>query len=608
MCSVDNDSDVKIVYDDIRINQTDSTDAGGRHWYDGDYECEYNDTYVWSTTDRVKDTGYVGGLRSQLKPRFWYFELSKELDQDLVEYLWSGVYHGFRIVDTDADISGYLCSNYSSVLENESAEFINSLIMQELLHEKFVLADHKPLCVHALGAVRKKSGGYRPITDCKRPLFESINNYMEDTFSTFKYKSSDDVCNLMFPYSYMATVDIASAYRTVSIHPEDWEHQGLSWLIEGSPTFLFDTRISFGLRCAPYIFTNIGNFIVNCMSRKGYTVINYIDDFWVQGTDFDTCQLAQLELIVLLGRLGFSVAWEKCTSPSQHCIYLGLLFDSSNMSISLPNDKLESLHSEMEFFDDKKRATKKQIRRLAGVLSHCARVVRGGRTFSRRVLDLLKGLREGNPRIYLNDSFREDIKWWRSWARVFNGICPIIKYNYGHSNCVYSDASFNGFGIAFGTDWVAGYFNSYAFPVDLDTLRHSHHWCNVFIEGDLNINVLELVPILVAARWYGPSWTNFHIVCFSDNTQVVSALNKGVSSNPISMMILRELFWLSVKYNFYLTARHVMGVDNVIADLLSRVSVNNNVQSALCDNLCCRRASSQVGPRHLQCHIGGMEG
>lgn len=158
-----------------------------------------------------------------------------------------------------------ICSNYNSVLQNESTEFVHNLIISELLDDKFVVADHQPLCVHALGAIRKKNGGNRLITDCRRPLNISINN-----FQSFEYKSSDDVCNLMYQSCYMATVDILSAYHSVAISPLDWDYQGISWKVKGQQTFLFDTRLSFGLRCAPYIFTEIGEFVVRCMARKGY--------------------------------------------------------------------------------------------------------------------------------------------------------------------------------------------------------------------------------------------------------------------------------------------------------------------------------------------------
>lgn len=530
---------------------------------------------------------WIGGLRSQLKPNYWEFELANEEDLELKDYLKTGINEGFRVIDKQAPVKSYFCENYNSVLFGESTSFINDLIVTELLQDKFILSDHKPICVHALGAVLKKEGGYRPITDCKRPLQQSINNYMEETFKPFTYKTSDQVCEEMTPGCYMATVDIKQAYRTVSVHPQDREYMGISWRLNDDPCYLLDTRLAFGLRCAPYVFTRISDFVSKCMARKGFKVLNYIDDFWIKEETFASCAKAQMELIVLLGRMGFSIAWSKCTSPSQKCVYLGLEFNSKNMTISLPKEKLIKLHKELEFFVNKTRATKHQIRRLAGVLSHSARVIRGGRTFSRRILNLLKGMKEGNPRIYLNEGFHLDLQWWRNCYEIFNGSCSIIKYNFGNRNIVCSDASLNGYGLTFNNDWMAGYFNTSLFPTDVHQV-HSHHWSNVYLHGDGNINVLELVPILIAARYFGPRWENFHIVCHSDNTQVVGAINKGVSINKLSMSILRELFWLSVKYNFYLTARHIAGISNVVPDLLSRVSSTNTVKNSLCTSMCCR--------------------
>lgn len=571
------------------------TDIAGGRVSEENVSAGIGDKAVWWTSDRICDENFIGGLRSQLKSSFWNRELEHEMDLELAEFIREGVHHGFRIVDAEADVSEYRCANYKSVLEGESAEFVNDLIILELTQEKYVLADYEPLCVHALGAVRKKSGSFRPITDCKRPLLHSINNYMDTTFQTFKYHSSDSVCELMTPSCYMATVDIASAYRTIPVNPEDWKYQGISWLIENEQRYLYDTRLCFGLRCAPFIFTKIAEFIANCMSRRGHYVVYYIDDFWVSGVDFVSCQQAQIDLIVLLGNLGFSVAWDKCSSPSQTCVYLGLRFDSCTMTIALPDEKLCALHNELSFFRNKKRATKKQLMRLAGILSHCSRVVRGGRTFSRRILNLLKGLNPGNPRIYLNEEFRLDLEWWRSWSYTFNGIRPIQKYNYGDSNYIVSDASQNGYGVTFDLDWLAGYFNTHNFPTDVGSLYHSHHWCNVYLQHDNNINVLELVPILLAARHFGQKWVNTHIVCFTDNTQVASAVNKGVSSNKLSMSILRELFWLSVYYNFYITARYFPGELNVVNDMLSRVSVRNKIMSEYYCSLCCRSYPESIG-------------
>lgn len=178
------------------------------------------------------------------------------------------------------------------------------------------------------------------------------------------------------------------------------------------------------------------------------------------------------------------VSWNKCSSPSQSYTYLGLSFDSIDMSIALPDDKLyalHNLHNEQTFFWHKNRATKRQFMRLGGVLAHCSKVVNGGRTFSRRIIDLLKGLHGGNPRIYLNEAFKLDLNWWISWSRFFNCLCPIVKYNYGYSNYIVSHASMNGYRVTFNSDWLAGYFNTSCFPADGYQLVHSHHWCNVFL-------------------------------------------------------------------------------------------------------------------------------
>lgn len=165
------------------------------------------------------------------------------MDKDLAKYLSEGIHEGFTIVDECANVNSYDCDNYRSVVYGDSAMCIDSLIMTEFLQEKFILADYKPACMHALGAVRKKSGCYRPITDCKRPLLHSINNYMQTTFQPFKYLSSDNVCELMNPGCFMATVDISSAYRMVAINPKNWKYQGISWKIEGVTRYYYDTRL-----------------------------------------------------------------------------------------------------------------------------------------------------------------------------------------------------------------------------------------------------------------------------------------------------------------------------------------------------------------------------
>ena len=89
--------------------------------------------------------------------------------------------------------------------------------------------------------------------------------------------------------------------------------------------------------------------------------------------------------------------------------------------------------------------------------------------------------------------------------------------------------------------------------------------------ANLHINFKEVLTICFAAKHWAPSWSGQHIVIHSDNTTAVSILNKGSCKNHVVMGFLRELFWLSAIYNFRITAKHIPGHKNVIADAISRL-------------------------------------
>ena len=185
---------------------------------------------------------YVAGVRSQLKPAAWREMLSGgpnqifgqgEWDSDSL-YLLDGVMHGFKIIDPGADITPYFTANYMSA-EVTSRENINDIILSEISDGKLSVVDSAPTCIHALGAVPKPNGKCRPITDASRPRNISINNFMQQTFSHFKFKRIDDVCADLQRNQYLAVTDLAAAYRSTMIRAYDRQFQGLKWDIDGSP-------------------------------------------------------------------------------------------------------------------------------------------------------------------------------------------------------------------------------------------------------------------------------------------------------------------------------------------------------------------------------------
>lgn len=555
------------------------------------YEPIIVDQHLKCETTRRFDH-YVNSLGSQFNIPGWAHELEFENDNNLREYLWYGVSNGFLIVDVDSDIPSYECQNYASVTSGKAFDYVDNWIHEGLKHGKFIVSQEKPWCVHGIGAVPKKgTDKWRPITDCKRPIGESVNNFMLTTFRDFCYSTVDQVVDMVSPNCYMASIDIEAAYRSVLVHPAQWTYQGLSWNINGVKTYLCDTHLCFGLRCAPYLFTQISNFVIRCLKRRGFNrCLVYLDDFIVMGDTWVECNHAHQTLIQILRSLGFFISWSKCVSPTQILTYLGVVFNSTDMSVSLPPDKLSKLKQELDFFIPKKRATIKQIQRLCGILAHCAKVIKGGRTFSHRVISLLKGLPDNKKRIRLSEQFKFDLFWWRDFAAYFNGKNLMIKYNHGVGPAFYTDACLRGYGLYSEGDWQAGYFNAFSGP-DTSKLDVGHgHWVNVHIQDQpsaTNINVLELIPVWLCIRRWSHNWRNLHVVCYTDNTSVLAMLNKGCGSKDQCMVLLRDIFWYCANYNMHLTARHISGIENVIADRLSRIAFTDDMSVINQFSLCC---------------------
>ena len=538
----------------------------------------------------------VQGVRAQFSPHGWRVMLGGGVDNVFGKDTWDfdshflldGCVHGFKLVDPGADIGAYESANYSSATVDARSE-IESILRDELSSGKLTLTDSKPTCIHALGAVPKGTGGFRPITDASKPDGLSINSYMKETFQSFQFKSLDSVAEHLTENCYVGVSDISSAYRAVLIRPGDRQKQGLQWNLDGKEVYINDNFLSFGTRMAPFVFNRISDAVSRFVNASGYYCANYLDDFLVLGKTFQECQQAQLLLHKTLRSLGFYIAYKKVRSPARVQVYLGVEIDTVNMELRLPQEKLDKLYVELDFFKDRTRASKKQLQRLCGVLSHCATLVKGGRTFSHRVIGMLKRFAGKTRYVSLSKSFHADLEWWVKFSKWFNGSAKIIRDNQQVS-VVYSDASGSGFGAFCDTDWLCGTWNQ---DIVVTGDRHGHGRPKPVVAVPDNINVRELYPILESARRWGKRWRDCKVKCITDNTQVVAAINKGRSVNEASMDILRLIFWESVVNNFHLIAQHVAGVDNVLADALSRLSDGSSIPYSIC----CRHRQGDTGAR-----------
>ena len=270
--------------------------------------------------------------------------------------------------------------------------------------------------------------------------------------------------------------------------------------------------------------------------------------------------------------------------------YLGIELDSIKMELRLPDKKVTKLKSMIEHYEIVEKATKRELQVLAGHLAHASTVVRGGRTFSRRLLNLVKYLPDSSRSIVLPTWFRPDLTWWKNLMGIFNGSSTIIRSQATLEGHISTDSSMTGFGGVWSGDWFLGTWDQDLCGRDQTVPNHHKEMPPNGDTSLMNINILELWPVLVAARRWGPYWSG-HKVCFiTDNTQVLHMINTGRSSSVACMQWIRELFWMSFIFNFHAVSRHIGTKDNVLPHYLSRCYDDRNiatVPSSLTSHLCC---------------------
>ena len=77
----------------------------------------------------------------------------------------------------------------------------------------------------------------------------------------------------------------------------------------------------------------------------------------------------------------------------------------------------------------KKVCKRRELESLLGHLQHAATVVRPGRTFVRRLIELLSVAKSKNSWVRLNASTRSDLTWWATFMEDWNGVAMMPIYS-----------------------------------------------------------------------------------------------------------------------------------------------------------------------------------
>ena len=182
----------------------------------------------------------------------------------------------------------------------------------------------------------------------------------------------------------LAKVDIEAAYRLIPVHPQDRVLQGIHM------TYI-DPMLPFGLRSAPKIFNTVADGLHWHLVQAGISFLfHYLDDYiMVAPPDSQLCQSWLEILLDECSQLGVPIASHKTEGPATVVTFLGIQIDTCKGELRLPLEKLERLRDLLEEWRDRKGCTRRELESLIGQLNHACKVVRAGRSFLRRMIDLL---------------------------------------------------------------------------------------------------------------------------------------------------------------------------------------------------------------------------
>ena len=391
--------------------------------------------------------------------------------------------------------------------------------------------------------VPKKTGDLRPVINLK-PLNEFVAKIH------FKMEGIHLVQDLIQPGDYLATIDLKDAYFSIPIFPRDRIFFRFLW---DEKLYEF-TCLPFGYSLAPRVFTKVLKPVMATLHCQGIRTITFIDDTLVIASSAEECFNNISTSTNLLENLGFQVNYDKSVlTPSQSISYLGFIIDTVTGTLSLPESKITKIILACQDLLKLQKVTLCDIAHVTGLLVSAFPAVRYLELYYKSI-EYCK-----SHQLHLGSHFDDTASLSKQAKQDLNWIiCHIKSYN-GKSFrdlpidlVLECDASNSGWGAA------CNGMNSHG-PWSLEESEH-------------HINFKELLAAFFAVQAFYPLHRNVHHIRLKiDNSTAVANINNyGSIKSPALNQLSREFWEWCLQREIHLSAESIAGIDNCIADSLSR--------------------------------------
>ncbi|KAJ8977521.1 hypothetical protein NQ317_003028 [Molorchus minor] len=231
--------------------------------------------------------------------------------------------------------------------------------------------------------------------------------------------------------------------------------------------------------------------------------------------------------------------------PNQECTFLGFVYNSMSMTVSLPREKQTRMLTLLRHFSQISECTIREFAKFIGTL------VMDGYTqkiFERqKYLALQQSNNNYDAKIRISKNLLNDIAWFIKTIPTAFHHMQITSFHLE----LFTDASRSGWGAFCRGKSTYGFWST--------------------SEKEFHINYLELLALYFGLRCFASDFLNCNILCRVDNTTAVASVNRmGSVRFPTLNKITRRIWRWCEKRNIFLFASYINSKDNIEADVASR--------------------------------------
>lgn len=392
--------------------------------------------------------------------------------------------------------------------------------------------------------IKKPNGKNRFIFNLKKlNCFIPTNHFKLDDYRT--------AIRLITKDCYLANLDLQDAYFLLSIHKNHRKYLRFKFK---NQLFEFNC-LPFGINIAPYIFTKLMKEVARHLRILGCKVLIYLDDILIIGESHDQCYESIHTTVNLLTSLGMVINYEKSVlKPARKIQFLGYIFDSHELTIGLPADKIKSLLKLLNKTRNKKVIRIRAFASLVGKLVSISPAINYGWFHTKpfeivKITNLRRNNMNYNKKMIIPEELKKEFGWWlKNITNEGKNFSPRV-----FTLEIFSDASMTGWGAYCNGQTARGFWNND------DSKRH--------------INYLELKAAYYSLKSFSKTACSCNVLLRIDNMTAIATINRMGSIKFTQLNNMAKILWnyCEIK-NIFIYASYINTKENIEADFLSRVT------------------------------------